>query len=509
MSSTKRLGPLFGVIALSLALNLTAVWWGLPSRYGWAPDELHPSVVLEGIDVRFSGDWHQPAYPPFHYYLLALFYLPVLALDLVEPQSISGHTMLFYLGRTISLAMGVGILVLVHRIGRVVFDEKTGLFSALGVALTAPFIYYSKTANLDVPLSFWVVLSLYFFLRLLEAESLRAHLLFTLAVVVAMLTKDQAFAFYVLPLGFYALCRLRLTRSFRATFLDRRVIMSLAVGTATFLALHNVVFNFQGFVNHFRDILWARGHYSTFEHTPSQQVALLGQTLLHLKFSLGWPLAVTCGLGVVLSLKAWRTNSRPLWILAFASSYYLFFVAPVLSSWLRYALPLAILLAPFTGHALAELVRGGVLGKVVAGVMLFYSLWYAASVDLLLLGDSRYGVERWLAQNVPEDAVVGYVGPEYYLPRLDAFEAKRLRPTESVLERESPAFLIVNRVYSERFAPGSREGELFSRLRAGRTGYGLALRHQSRPRGVLLHFEGVLANLDKLDPIIEVYQKLD
>ena len=509
MLPPKRLGPLFGVIALSLALNLTAVWWGLPSRYGWAPDELQPSVILEGIDLRFSGDWHQPAYPPFHYYLLALSYLPVLTLDLVEPQSVSGHTTLFYLGRAISLAMGVGILILVYRIGRTVFDERAGLFSALGVALTAPFIYYSKTANLDVPLSFWVALSLYFFLRLLEEESLRAHLLFTLAAVVAILTKDQAFAFYVFPLGFYALRRFRLTRSFRATFLDRRVIMSLAVGATAFLTLHNVVFNFQGFVNHFEEILWARGHYSAFENTSSQQVALLGQTLLHLKFSLGWPLAVACGLGIVLSLRAWRTNPRPLWILAFASSYYLFFIAPVLSSWLRYALPLAILLAPFTGYALAELVWGGVLRKFVAGVTLFYSLWYAASIDLLLLGDSRYSVERWLEEFVPEDAVVGYVGPEYYLPRLDAFEARRLRPTESVLERARPAFLIVNPVYSERFEPGSREGELFSRLRAGRAGYGLALRHQSRPRGVLLHFDGLLANLDKLDPVIEVYQRVD
>ena len=509
MSPPNRRWALFGVIFLSLALNLTAVWWGLPSRYGWAPDELHPSAILEGIEVRFSGDWHQPAYPPLHYYLLALSYLPVLSLDLVEPQSVSGHTTFFYLGRAISLAMSIGIVVLVYRIGRTVFDERTGLFSALGVALTAPFIYYSKTANLDVPLSFWVVLSFYLFLRLLEVDTLRAHLLFTLAAVAAILTKDQAFAFYIVPLCFYALRRFRLVRSFRATFLDRRVVMSLAVGAAAFFTLHNVFFNFQGFVNHFEEILWARGHYSAFENTSSQQVALLGQTLLHLKFSLGWPLAVGCGLGIVLALKAWRKNSRPLWILAFASSYYLFFIAPVLSSWLRYALPIVILLAPFTGHTLAELVRGGLLRKMVAGVTLFYSLWYAASIDILLLGDSRYDVEQWLAENVPADAVVGYVGPEYYLPRLEAFEARRLRPTESVLERVRPGFLIVNFAYSERFEPETREGELFSRLRAGRAGYGLALRHQSRPRGVLPQFEGLLANLDKLDPVIEVYQRVD
>ena len=65
--------PLFAVLLLSLGLNATAVWWGLPSRFAWAPDELQPAIILQGIDERFSGDWHQPAYPPFHYYVLAVY----------------------------------------------------------------------------------------------------------------------------------------------------------------------------------------------------------------------------------------------------------------------------------------------------------------------------------------------------------------------------------------------------------------------------------------------------
>ena len=147
-----RNGAAFGgVVALSLALNVTAVWWGLPSRYGWAVDELHPSVILEGIDTRFSGDWHQPAYPPLHYYTLAFTYLPVLALDLVKPGSLEATTLFFLLGRMVSLVMGLAILLVVHRLGTELFDSRSGLFAALIVATTAPFVYYGKTANLDVP----------------------------------------------------------------------------------------------------------------------------------------------------------------------------------------------------------------------------------------------------------------------------------------------------------------------------------------------------------------------
>ena len=122
---------LLSILGLSIALNATAVWWGLPSKYGWAVDELNPSVILAGIEVRFSGDWHHPSYPPFHHYLLALSYLPVLALDLVDPRSVEGHTLFFYFGRMISIAMSAGALVLVSRLGTLLFDARSGLFAAL------------------------------------------------------------------------------------------------------------------------------------------------------------------------------------------------------------------------------------------------------------------------------------------------------------------------------------------------------------------------------------------
>ena len=79
---------LLAIIALSLGLNVTAISWGLPSRFAWATDELQPAVILLGIEERFSGDWHQPAYPPLHYYLLAATYLPLLVVDAIDLESV-------------------------------------------------------------------------------------------------------------------------------------------------------------------------------------------------------------------------------------------------------------------------------------------------------------------------------------------------------------------------------------------------------------------------------------
>jgi 4-amino-4-deoxy-L-arabinose transferase-like glycosyltransferase len=501
VSSTKTCSSLLSVIALSLALNVSAVWWGLPSKFGWAVDELNPTIILAGIETRFSGDWHHPSYPPFHHYLLALTYLPVLAFDVVDPRSVEGHTLFFYFGRAISIAMSAGALVLMSRLGTLLFDGRAGLFAALIAALQAPFVYYGKFANLDVPLTFWVLLSLYFFVRVIREHELRDYLLFTLTAVLAMLTKDQAYAFYVLPLGAFAVGRLR-----RGTLLDRRIGLAIVLGAVSFLALHNVPFNYRGFVRHFEQILWARSNYNAFENTLLGHLGILRQTVVHIGFSLGWPLALAAFLGAGLALRDRKSNPLPLWVLLSSVSYYVFFIAPVLSPWLRYCVPLSTILALFAGNALARLRPRGAAFRVLAAAALLYSLARAVSLNALLLRDSRYDAERWLKVNVGPGEVVGYVGPEYYLPRLHELSAKRLRPTESVLEREKPDFLVLNPDFAERFEPGSREGELFSNLETGRTSYGLVYRQESKPV-FLLDFEGILDNMSKISPSIEVYQR--
>jgi 4-amino-4-deoxy-L-arabinose transferase-like glycosyltransferase len=508
-SASRRL--LFATAAASLALNLVGIGWGLPSRYGWAVDELNPGVILAGIETRFSGDWHQPAYPPFHYYLLAATYLPVLALDLVDPMSLEGHTWFFLVGRILSLSMGVGIVLLLYRLGRDLFDPLSGAFAALAMALSAPFVYYAKTANLEVPLLFWFLLSYFFFLRLEARGELRDYLGFTLSAVLAVGTKDQAFAFYVLPLAAFALLRVRRKGSLVRVLVDRRILLSLLAGVLSFLALHNVVFNYRGFLHHFEEILWARGHYSLFEATLAHQLTMLRQTLRHLGFALGWPLVAAGALGLVMALREEKLRRSTFWTLLFGASYYLFFIVPVLSTWLRYALPLAALVSLFAGLACSRL-WSRVWARALVGIALLYSLGRALSVDALLLEDSRYAAESWLRENVSPSQVVGYMGPEYYLPRLHEFSTKRLRPTETVLEREKPDYLVVNPDYASRFEPGTREHELFSRLAAGRTRYGLVFSlapREGNPWWSLLDFDGVLANMSKISPPIEIYTLAD
>ncbi|PYQ51467.1 MAG: hypothetical protein DMF78_13305, partial [Acidobacteria bacterium] len=61
---------LLAVVALSLALGAWGLRWGLPSEYGWAPDELLPQDVDAAVAQGFAHGWHTK-YPPLHFAALA------------------------------------------------------------------------------------------------------------------------------------------------------------------------------------------------------------------------------------------------------------------------------------------------------------------------------------------------------------------------------------------------------------------------------------------------------
>src|SRR5690349_1367405 len=81
-------------------------------------------------------------------------------------------------GRVLSLALSLGLLVLVYRCGRELGDAWAGVLAAALLALCVPFAYYAKMANLDVPYLFWFALSLLFFLRALRRAQPRDFALF-------------------------------------------------------------------------------------------------------------------------------------------------------------------------------------------------------------------------------------------------------------------------------------------------------------------------------------------
>ena len=187
------------ILAVSLILNATGIWWGLPGG-SWAPDELTPTLVLGAASRWFTHGWFD-RYPPFHFYVLTAAFSPLMLLEHLGRVDLSTsvpYALLTLTSRLVSLAAGIGTLLAVYAAGAQSFGRRAGMFAAAMFALVTPFVYYAKTANLDVPYLFWFAVSLVFYLRVLQQMALRDFIGLAACATLAVCTKDQAYGLFLL-----------------------------------------------------------------------------------------------------------------------------------------------------------------------------------------------------------------------------------------------------------------------------------------------------------------------
>lgn len=541
------------VLGISLAVNAWGLGWGLPSEYGWAPDEILPADVLEGMSRGFSHGWHSK-YPPLHFAVLSVAYAPALAVASAAGLPASGPGLrlaLMLSGRAVSLLMAAAVLLVVYRCGRELWDELAGVLAAALLAGSLPFVYYAKLANVDLPYLCWFALSLFFFLRALASHRRRDYVLFALAAAAAVATKDQAYGLYVLaapallwdlhrhrdrsstphpappvfrgagvnpaPLleggGGSRLRRVRLD-GWLQTLVDGRMVAALLAGLAGLALFENLVFNPSGFAAHLRSLGDQARSYRALPGGVAGAFAVLRETARHLGFSMGWPAFLLGLAGLLASLPGDPRRRLRLAAAVPAVSYVAFFLVPVLYVYDRFVLPLCLVLALFGGALLARAARSGLPARAAVGVVLAYGLAYALSVDVLMATDARYAAERWLRGAAAGGATVAAVGPLEYLPRLDGLRWRWLDPSVPRLARVRPDLVLVNADFATRAEESSGEDAFYAGLADGSLGYDLAFRHRSRPWPCLLDSAELVregpdridTNLDKVNPEIRVYR---
>jgi len=517
-----RFSAIHAVLLLSLCLSLIGIWWGLPSYRGWAPDEILPSRVLEGMHQWFSNNWADK-YPPLQYYLLSLLYLPFVLLQKLKvldfPQ-LSTYTALFYSGRLLSAAMATATVYLVYRCGLEIYNKRSSLFAASITALIVPFVYHAKITNVDIPYVFWFVWSVFFFIRILKTHAAKSYYLFALTAVCSICTKDQAYGLYVLPPLVIILSRwleqkkAGRARAFVRALFNRNNLYALALAVGAFLIIHNFLFNAQGLLNHVRLIGGRMSRdYRIYENTLSGHIHLFGLTIRQIQFCHGWPLFVACGLGLIAALAAKKKNFLLLSLPAFGVSYYLFYIGIILYNYDRFNIPICIVLAFFGGKVLSDAM--GTAQKFAAGkwaglfLIFGFTFLYAASVDVMMVKDSRYHIEQWMRKNIPPNAVVGVASPLEYVPRLENFKWFALRPSPGAFQEMKKAdFILFNVDYSRSFAENTPEQDFFVQFYRDSSIYKLAFRYKTHIEWLFLKSSGVLTNINTINPEIRIFQKV-
>lgn len=448
------------VILLAVVLFVVGIGWGLPGE-GWAPDELMPGDVLAH---GFSDAW--PAkYPPFHFWLLSLVYAPVLALastGAFDAWSLEAATTMTLLGRLLSLAMGIGTVMFAALLASRLFGRRAAAGAALATATFLPFVYHAKMANLDAPYVFWFTLSLVFWDALRRDGRTSQYAAFGVAAAFAVGTKDQAYGLYGLTALFVIWNAVRRER--RAGLL-KVAAAGLAAGVS-FVVLHNLLLDIDGFRDHLAALTGpASTHYRMFPPTAAGQWHLGRVTLGQLLAGPGVAGILLAGTGVGVALG--RVGRPGIWLFVPVVSYLLTFTAVVGYQYDRFLMPVFVIFAVFAGPGLVWWCARGRAGQAVAAVSVIALCVRAASVDLLLLGDSRHAVEAWLEARVEPRQTVGSFGKRLYLPRLSRYRHWELNGSRGQTEALDPDFVVVNTDHMRRYDANSPEHAWLDWLNSG------------------------------------------
>jgi hypothetical protein len=520
-------------IALLAPAAIWLAWglqWGLLSPgFAWAPDEISPFVINPGYALGFRNGWSD-TYPPLLFYLAAPgpWIVDLVASDWEWVTTHGpGQGALHTFVRAVVLLTALGALAGLHALQR---QRLSSLASGIGCAaawLSPTIVYYSRTANPDIPaLMFviWACAFLYaYFYRLAERHLYAAAVLATLAFC----TKDQMGGLFALwPVAVIALevaARLRAERSqlgargsrIRAAIswavLDRRWVVAAGAVALTLAAVYQLPFNAAGASEHVR--LLRSGVYPA--HFPATWAGYVGflAELADLVVFVGGP-ALTA-----LALAGWLwALGRREWglvgvLLLPTVSYLVSFLLPVRYAYDRYVIVVWTLFA----LGLAYLVDSARERRwtfrpvvLVAALALADAVARGTVVGALQAADNRYALERFFGRHVPVNASIGFLGPRPYFPRV---AHPQTEASYDLLIDPGPDVIVINTDIVDRYS--ARNGPAVERLLQGASAYRPVLRcgPPSWPTlGVAASLKryghASLTNLDKINPSYIVYARI-
>ena len=437
--------PLFCVLALALTLRLWGIAWGLPSAthyFSYHPDE---SVVLETSSLTmnvFAGR----LLPHFYNYGSLQLYLVCFAntlaalfgaVDIVPKNFAEWYPQwakMYIIGRLLTVGMGVGTVWATYALGATLWDRRAGLVAALILALTPLHAQQSHFLTVDVPATFWVMLSLLWSARLAteDPKPLKAALLAGLFAGLATATKYNM-AVAVLPL--LAVCY-----ALRFTFPLGRVGACAGVGLLAFLLAFLIgcpgaLSETSVFLKdvRFEAVHVQNGDDPTFRDTGSGFVYHITHNL---DAGLGLPLLLLALASVGYAFYKHQRGDGLL--AAFALPYYVL-ISLAAVRYARYTIPLLPILALWMGRMLADGSRlprpalQRLTAAVGAAALLVASVNTALLLSAMTGEDTRDQALRWLNSFAVPPAKIGFavqpwfgtapVSPYFTLPRPGGWQA--------------------------------------------------------------------------------------
>ena len=452
-----------GLIIAGLALRLQGLDWD--AGHLFHPDERAILMKVVGdISLPLPVDWGKlltvssPLNPHWFNYGTFPLYLLKLVGHLASLVTAKDYGLqdLSLIGRALSAVFDVGTILLVALIGRKLYTWATGLLAAAFVAFSVLHVQLSHFFAVDVILTFFIVLAVYFCIDLARLGSLRSAGLAGLAIGLALATKVSVIPLFATPavaVLLYALTEEHgssLIWSPSTVRLNRAVLCLLVVGVVAavtfFLAEPYAVIDNRTFVDNFveqsemvrrvRDYPYTRQYVNTPAFIyPIQQLATWG---------LGLPLGIVAwgGLAFGLFVASWRRRRAEILLLSWVVPYFLI-TGSFQVKFLRYLLPIVPFLAIIGAEMLLAARRAGSrsaangrtrlraalprLVEVLTALVVLSSLFYTlAYVHLYAKPHPAVAMSEWINENVPKGSRIAHEHWEEGIPNLDGYSSGEL-----------------------------------------------------------------------------------
>ena len=457
---------------LALALGLRAVYldYGLPLLPH--PDEMRIVVPASRIAKSDALDLHPGHfhYPALQVYLLSVWFRVG---DLVPPPAMGRRPMdvatrATHRARWLTTWFGVATVAAAYALGLLACGRKTALLTALLLAVAPFHTLDSHYANVDVPMTFWLVTAVCFALAYLRSPRTHWYLLAAACLGASAATKYSAAAtVLLLP----AVCWLARRGDESLWRTGQLVVLGAAVCLGVFLlCAPYTVIDFESFV---KALQWERaytqrGHWGV-DVNPGGWINQRGvyQLAAGFPFSLGLPLYLLSLGGVVrLLLRPRRAG------LVVAAAVVPIFV--VLSEarvvFLRYLLPLIPFFVLAAAYLLTGLLKRDDWRARAGGWLLFIgTLGYTVALTVSQLAalepQNATLASAWIRQNVAPGSEIALAGDPWVLDlpkhryRVHAFNLE-----EALRGGHRPGWLVVSGWYERAFARGRLRGRAKNRF---------------------------------------------
>ena len=434
----RHLTGLLAVVILSVIISSIGLDWGRSGNVPWAPDSIEGVTTVREMQNMF-GQWTYK-YPRGHFIINAIFYEPLLNHWEKYPINVRTNNgqiasitlnlqrldILAKISRIIIVVMAIGTVLAVYLTAKLLYkDYLAALLSALTLALSQLFVFYSHVGNVDVPYIFWFTWGIYWAVKSVYIGKWHHYIFLGLFCSYSVCTKEPAGG-YVVGLGFAVWAAmigkaLKMNKNFKNAVLSIfsvKVLVALLVFGLCFAILN-------GFLGGLKEFT---GRMDFWGGVPKQYIAdykgqlhLLYNSVKDLYYGLGWPLLIMCIATVLYCVV------KPRWEFVFGVAPLLVFYLLVIMN-IRFIVPRFLLggypgLALLVGKTSAEWLRwekvSNILRILPIGFIYILSLFYCIGLDLEMVEDTRVRVEQWFFKNVSRDSVIGAgIYNKIYAPRL-------------------------------------------------------------------------------------------